>query len=77
MTHPNRNNSCHNRSLRHSFALVSNLKNSDASSVVSPVVAGSYLSGWYINASCQYFSLTLISDAPSPKSRMGIDVPRL
>ena len=35
----------HNRSLRYLFALLSSLKNSDASSVVSPVVVGLFLSG--------------------------------
>ena len=35
----------HNRSLRYSFALLSSLKNSDASSVVSPVVVKLFLSG--------------------------------
>jgi len=55
------------------FALLSNFKNSVASSVVRPVVAGLFLSGWYIRDSCRFFSLTSISDAPNPKSRMRND----
>jgi hypothetical protein len=36
---------CHSHSLRYSFALLSSLENSNASSVVSPVVAWLFLSG--------------------------------
>ena len=41
------------RSFRNSLALLRSLKKSEASAVVSPVVAWSFLSGWYLRASCQ------------------------
>ena len=63
--------------LRYLFALLSKFKNSDAFSVLSPVVAGLFLSGWYIRDNCRYFSLTSISDAPSPRSGMFNDGPKL
>jgi len=50
--------------------LLSSLKNSDASSAVSPVIAGLILS-------CPYFILASISDAPNPRWRICHDAPML
>jgi len=52
------------------FALLSSLKNSDASSAVSPLIAGLILS-------CPYFILASISDAPNPRWRICHDAPML
>ena len=41
------------RSFRYSLALLRSLKKSEASAVVGPVVAWSFLSGWYLRASCR------------------------
>ena len=40
-------------SFRYSFALLSNLKKSEASVVVRPVRVVLFLSGWYVRASCR------------------------
>ena len=39
-------------SFRYLFALLSNLKKSEASVVVRPVKVVSFVSGWYFRASC-------------------------
>ncbi len=41
------------RSVRYSLALLRSLKKLEASAVVSPVMVGLFLSGWYLRASCR------------------------
>ena len=52
------------------MALLRSLKKSEASAVVRPVKVVSFLSGWYLRASCRYCTLISIPEAPRPRPRI-------